>query len=62
MKVEFLKTFSRDLDTLRTTAVKESLIRLIQRLEDADTLQELPNIKKLKGHKMLSEFGLEIIG
>lgn len=51
MKVEFLKSFSKDLDNIKTAAVKQSLIRLIQRLEDVDALQEIPNTKKLKGHR-----------
>jgi mRNA interferase RelE/StbE len=51
MKVEFLKTFSKDLDNLQLKTIKNSLIRLIQLLEDADALQEIPHTKKLRGHK-----------
>ncbi len=51
MKVEFLKSFSKDLDNIRIKSIRQSLIRLIELMEDADALQEVPNTKKLKGHK-----------
>jgi mRNA interferase RelE/StbE len=51
MKVEFLKKFSRDLDSVNSKNVKQSLIRVIELLESAQTLEEIPNLKKLKGHK-----------
>ena len=51
MKVEYLKKFSKDLDSLNIKSMKRPLIRLIEFMEDADTLEEIPNINKLKGHK-----------
>lgn len=51
MKVEFLKKFSKDIDDLKQKTVKQSLIRLIELMESADTLDKIPNTKKLKGHK-----------
>ena len=51
MKVEFLKKFSKDLDNLNSKLVKESLIRIIETIESAKSLDELPNTKKLKGHR-----------
>ncbi len=51
MKVEFLKTFSKDLDGLQSKNIKNALIRLIELMEDADALQEIPNTKKLKGYR-----------
>jgi mRNA-degrading endonuclease RelE of RelBE toxin-antitoxin system len=51
MKVEFLKKFSKDLDNLNSKSVKESLIRIIETIESAKSLDELPNTKKLKGHR-----------
>jgi mRNA interferase RelE/StbE len=51
MKVEFLKKFSKDLDSVNSKTVKQSLIRVIELLENAQTLEEIPNLKKLKGHK-----------
>jgi mRNA interferase RelE/StbE len=51
MRVEFLKSFSKDLDSLNSKSVKQSLIRLIDILERAEDLNKIPNIKKLKGHR-----------
>ncbi len=51
MKVEFLKKFSKDLDELKLKSVKLALIRLIESMEIADSLEKIPHIKKLKGHK-----------
>ena len=51
MKVEFLKKFSKDLDDVRTKSAKESVIRIIELMEVVDSLEKIPNIKKLKGHR-----------
>ena len=51
MKVEYLKKFSKDLDDLSLKSVKKSIIRLIEFMEVVDTLENIPNTKKLKGHK-----------
>ncbi len=51
MKVEYLKKFSKDLDDLSLKSVKRSIIRLIEFMEVVDTLENIPNTKKLKGHK-----------
>lgn len=51
MKVEFLKKFSKDLDDVKTTAVKNALIRVIVLMEQTDSLEKIPNTKKLKGHR-----------
>ena len=51
MKVEFLKKFSDDLDDVRIKSVKQALIRVIEQLEKSDSLINIPNIKKLKGHR-----------
>jgi mRNA interferase RelE/StbE len=51
MKVEFLKKFSKDLDDVRTRPVKQTLIRVIELMEKTDSLDKIPNTKKLKGHK-----------
>ena len=45
MKVEYLKRFSRDLDELKLKSVKQSLIRLIELMESADSLAKIPNTK-----------------
>ena len=51
MKVEFLKKFSKDLDQLQIKEIKLSLIRVIESLEAAESLEKIPDVKKLKGHK-----------
>ena len=51
MKVEFLKKFYDDLDDIKVKSVKQSLIRIIELIETADSLTKIPNTKKLKGHR-----------
>ena len=51
MKVEFLKKFYDDLDDIKVKSVKQSLIRIIELMETADSLTKIPNTKKLKGHR-----------
>jgi mRNA interferase RelE/StbE len=51
MKVEFSKKFSKDLDDVRTRPVKQSLLRVIDLMENVESLDNIPGTKKLKGHK-----------
>ena len=51
MQVEFLARFAKDLDKIKASDVKSDVIELIEKLERAGHLNEIPNIKKLKGHK-----------
>jgi mRNA interferase RelE/StbE len=51
MKVEFLKQFSKYIDSINSKIVKQSLIRVIASLENAQTLSEIAHLKKLKGHR-----------
>ena len=51
MKVEFLKSFSKDLDIVSSKTIKNSLTKTIELIESANSLDQIPNIKKLKGHK-----------
>ena len=51
MKVEFLKKFSKDIDELKLKSVKRTLILLIENMEAVDSLDKIPNVKKLKVHK-----------
>lgn len=51
MEVEFLKKFSKDLDNLKSKSVKSSLNKLIELMEDSDSIDIIPNTKKLTGHK-----------
>ena len=51
MKVEFLKSFSKDLDSVNSKSVKQSLARIVELLEKVEDLKDIPNIKKLKGFR-----------
>ena len=51
MKVEFLKRFSKDIDELTVKSVKSALKKVIESIEKANTLTDIPNTKKLQGHK-----------
>jgi addiction module RelE/StbE family toxin len=51
MKVEFLKSFSKDLDDVNSKQLKSSLLKVIDLMESASILTEIANTKKLKGHK-----------
>ena len=50
MKIEFLKRFSKDIDELTVKSVRSALKKVIESIENADTLTEIPNTKKLQGH------------
>ncbi len=45
MKVEFLKKFSKDLDDVQTRSVKQTLLRVIESMEETDTLDKILNTK-----------------
>ena len=49
MRVEFKASFVRDLRRVRDKAIKERLRETIERVEEAQTLQEVGNVKKLRG-------------
>lgn len=51
MKVEFLKKFSKDIDDVDSKSIKQNLLHIIELMESVDSLNEIPNTKKLKGHK-----------
>jgi hypothetical protein len=46
MQVEFLERFSKDLDKVKVKHVKDAIRKLILRLEAANSLSEIPNLKK----------------
>jgi mRNA interferase RelE/StbE len=51
MKVEFLEQFDKDLDRIKDKPVHSALLKLIGLLEEANSLAEIPNLKKLQGFK-----------
>jgi mRNA interferase RelE/StbE len=58
MKVEFLTKFTKDVDKLKVSHIKASVVKIIELLESTDSLSKIPNLKKLKGHK--SAFRIKI--
>jgi mRNA interferase RelE/StbE len=51
MQVEFLSKFNRDLDRIHHQSVRKSIIKVIDEIRVARTLNEVSNIKKLKGFR-----------
>ena len=51
MQVEFLSQFNKDLEKIRFANIKQAVQRIILKVESAQNLSEIPNIKKLSGHK-----------
>ncbi len=51
MQVEFLSKFSKDIDGISKKSVKANLSKLIRALELEENLNNIPNLKKLSGHK-----------
>ena len=51
MKVEFLKKFSKDLDGIGSKSIKSNLLKVIELTESVNSLDDIPNTKKLKGNK-----------
>lgn len=50
MKVIFLTSFKKDLQKISSTKLKVQIIELIELLEESKGLNEIPNLKKLKGY------------
>lgn len=50
MEVEYLKNFMKDLQKLNDVTLKKQLFDVINDFKLADNLNNLSNIKKLKGH------------
>jgi mRNA-degrading endonuclease RelE of RelBE toxin-antitoxin system len=50
MKVEYLKQFSKDLLKINDETLKNNLFEVIVLLKEAENLNLLSNVKKLKGH------------
>ena len=51
MIVEFDKSFEKSLNKIKDQSLFSKLEKIILNFEEAITLQELPNIKKLSGYK-----------
>lgn len=51
MKVEFDKSFLKSLDKLGEPSIKNRLIEIIDEVENAKSLSDIPQIRKLTGFK-----------
>lgn len=49
MKIEFDRSFSKCLDKIINKNIKVKTIKLIEEIENAVTLSEIKNLKKIKG-------------
>jgi mRNA interferase RelE/StbE len=49
MKVEFKESFAKDLGNVKEKSVLKSVEEIIGRIENAGSLSEVQNLKKLKG-------------
>ena len=49
MEVEFNNKFYKDIDKIKLKSVKNNIISIIENVEDAKKINEIKNIKKLKG-------------
>lgn len=50
MKIEFLIGFEKDLSRTRDKKLAQTILDCIHLFDNAKKLEEIPNIKKLKGH------------
>jgi mRNA interferase RelE/StbE len=51
MKLEFRESFGKDIDKVKDKRIKDTCFDLIGKLKELDRLNDLPNVKKLKGSK-----------
>jgi len=49
VKVEFRRSFTRDLRKLRNRQLSKRIREVIEQLEDIDSLQEISGVKNLRG-------------
>ena len=57
MKVEFLKKFSKDLDSITQKSIKSNLLKVIVLMESAESIDNIPNTKKLSSSMFLHKRG-----
>ena len=50
MKVEYLKQFSKDVLKINDESLKDNLFGIIINIKNTQNLNQIANIKKLKGH------------
>jgi mRNA-degrading endonuclease RelE of RelBE toxin-antitoxin system len=52
VKVEFRKSFGRDLRKVSDRTIRERVEEIIEQVERAKTLEKVPNVKKLRGYDL----------
>ena len=57
MKVLFKASFAKDLKGIRDRGLLKQLRSTIEQVEQAQSLQDIPNMKKLRGVATTSAFG-----
>ncbi len=50
MRVKFGKLFSKDLIKIKDSTLKKDIVEVIVLLENSESIQNISNIKKMKGH------------
>ena len=51
MKIRLKQSFHKDIKKIKEKSLKESLATVIESVESASSMQEIPNLRKLKGYK-----------
>ena len=59
MKVEFLSSFAKDIDSVNQKSDKLKLLKVIAQFERAIKISEISQIKKLSGHKSAYRIRIE---
>jgi len=51
MNIEFTKAFEKQIDLILDKKLKNEIAQVVRSVMDAKALHDIPNIKKMKGHK-----------
>lgn len=49
MNVVITERFAKDLEAIRLEKVRQAAIEIIEKVSDAENIQSIPNLKKMKG-------------
>lgn len=51
MNVEFSRNFEKQVDRIRDSKLKEEIAEIVRLVMKAERMEQIPNVKKLKGFK-----------
>ena len=51
MRIEFRDSFAKDLKVVKDKFLLKKVKAIIEAIEQADSITQLPNVKKLRGHQ-----------